>query len=49
MYGSHIGGVGPLGGTKMHTNFNRDGSPLVWAVITGVICIVCALRIGGAL
>jgi len=49
VYGSHIGGVGPLGGSKMHTQFNRDGSPLVWTVITAAIIIVCALRIGGVL
>ena len=35
--------------SKMHTNFNRDGSPLVWTLITAAIVIVCALRIGGAL
>lgn len=33
----------------MHTNFNRDGSPLAWILISAAIIIVCALRIGGAL
>ena len=49
MYGSPIAGVGPVGGSKMHTQFNRDGSRLVWTVITAAVVIVCALRIGGAL
>ena len=31
------------------TDFNRDGSPLVWTVITLAVVIVVALRIGGAL
>jgi hypothetical protein len=33
----------------MHTQFNRDGSRLVWAVITAAVTIICALRIGGVL
>ena len=49
MYGSPIAGVGPVGGNKMHTQFNRDGSRLVWTVITAAVVIVCALRIGGVL
>lgn len=48
-YAPHIAGVGPVGGGKMHTQFNRDGSRLVWTVITAAVVIVCALRIGGAL
>ena len=32
----------------MHT-FSRDGSPLVWTVITLAVLVVIALRAGGAL
>ena len=30
-------------------NFNREGSPLVWAAITLAVLIIIALRVGGVL
>ena len=30
------------------SNFSRDGSPLVWTVITLAVVIVVGMRIGGA-
>ena len=31
------------------TDFNRDGSPLVWTVITLAVLAIIALRAGGVL
>ena len=31
------------------TDFNREGSPLVWTVITLAVVIVIAIRAGGVL